>query len=85
MTQQAAGARWLTAEELHRLTGKTRPSAQRRELDRRRIKYVPASSGEPLVRLDEAFDGSAVQAQSPRSGRPAGHRWDRIGGVRQLR
>lgn len=74
---------WLSEEELQRLTGKQRPSAQRRVLDAREIRYVRAESGEPLVRHDEAFDGSAIKAQSPRPRME--HRWDMIGSVRNLK
>jgi len=70
--------RLLTAEELQRLTGATRYSAQRRELDRRKIRYLTARSGEPLVRWS-ALDASGKPAQR------SGPRWDRIGSVRQLR
>lgn len=76
---------WLTSDELRRLTGRTRYTAQRRELERRKVKYVASSSGEPLVRPDDAFDGSAIKAQSPRSARHTEPRWDRIGSVRQLK
>ena len=55
--------RFLTAAELHRLTGAVRYSAQRRALDRRRIRYVPAESGEPLVRLS-ALDRDAPKARA---------------------
>lgn len=69
--------RLLTAEELHRLTGKVRYTAQRKELDRLKVPYRRAASGEPLVRLS-ALDAEGKPKQ------PAGHRWDRIGSVRQL-
>lgn len=71
--------RLLTAEELKRLTGATRYSAQRRELERRKIRFIAARNGEPLVRL------SALDAE----GKPAhrgDHRWNLIGAsIRQLR
>ena len=69
---------FLTPDDLHRLTGKRRYSAQRRALTALRIPFVEAATGEPLVRAD-ALDG----AGKPRQGR--GHRWDRIGSVRNLR
>jgi hypothetical protein len=71
---------FLTRDELVRLTGRKRYSAQRRELDRRGIKYIPAASGEPLVR-DRDLDAAGQPAHRPRSP----HRWDLIGSVRQLK
>ena len=67
-------AAFLTADEIHRVTGKRRFKAQRRALDRLGIRYAVAASGEPIVRPD-AVDDQGRPAQSPRSG----HRWDRIG------
>ena len=69
----------LTRPELERLTGRVRYSAQRRALKRLRIPYTEAATGEPLVRAD-ALDGKAKPAQ-----RPSGHRWERIGSIRNLR
>lgn len=62
---------FLSSEDLHRLTGKTRYTAQRRALDRLGIKYVKAATGEPLVRSDQL---------DKQPGRPAyiGPRWDLI-------
>jgi Domain of unknown function (DUF4224) len=68
---------FLTPEDLERLTGKRRFSAQRRVLDALGIRYVRAATGEPLVRAD-ALDAKAA-------GKPTGHRWDMIGSVRNLR
>ena len=71
---------FLSADDLHRLTGRKRFKAQRLALDRLGIRYVAASSGEPLVRagdLDAA--GRPAHRQQP------GHRWDRIGSIRQLK
>lgn len=62
---------FLSADELRRLTGKRRYTAQRRALDRLGISYVSAATGEPLVRPD-AVDG----VSAPR--RYNGPRWDRI-------
>lgn len=64
---------FLTPDELQRLTGRVRYTAQRRVLDERRIRYVTAASGEPLVR-PEWLDAAGKPAKSP-------HRWDRIGGA----
>lgn len=63
---------FLTADELRRLTGKKRFTAQCRALDGLGIRYTKAATGEPLVRQD-ALDGK------PEKGRNSGPRWDRIG------
>jgi len=74
--------RLLTAEEIKRITrGKVRWSAQCRALDKKGIRYMRAGAnndGEPLV-WQSAVDAEGKPKQ------PAGHRWDRIGSVRQLR
>jgi Domain of unknown function (DUF4224) len=62
---------FLSREDLHRLTGKHRFSAQRRALDGLGIRYTLAATGEPLVR-EESLDG----AGTPRRNR--GIRWDRL-------
>jgi hypothetical protein len=73
---------FLTPEEVKRLTrGKVRYSAQCRALDAMGIRYIRAGAhkdGEPLVRRD-ALDAGGKPAQR------RGHRWDRIGSVRQIR
>lgn len=66
---------FLTADELKRLTGKSRYSAQRKVLDERRIRYVQAESGEPLVRPDD-LDGAGPRARN------RGPRWDRLKSAR---
>lgn len=71
---------FLTAEELYRVTRKRRYSAQRRALDRLGVRFVPAANGEPLVQSD-ALDAAGKPAHRARSG----HRWDRIGSIRQLK
>lgn len=70
--------RLLTVDELKRLTGAVRYGAQRKALDALRVPYVTARSGEPLVRLS-ALDANGKPAQR------GGHRWDRIGSIRQIR
>lgn len=62
---------FLTPDELERLTGRRRFSAQRRALDVLRIPYVRAATGEPLVRQD-ALDGRAGSARN------RGPRWERL-------
>lgn len=62
---------FLTPAEVQRLTGRKRFAAQRRALDRLRITYTVAATGEPLVR-PAALDGTAGRAQS------RGPRWDRL-------
>lgn len=62
---------FLTADDLQRLTGKKRFKAQRRALDRLRIPYRAAATGEPLVRAAD-LDGT------PKSARNRGPRWDRL-------
>ncbi len=69
---------FLSRAEVERLSGKRRFSAQRRALDALKIPYTRAATGEPLVRAD------ALDAK-PKAGQRQGHRWDRIGSVRQLR
>ena len=70
---------WLSAEELYRLTGKIRFTAQRKVLTARKIPFKAASSGEPLVRRDWDLDASGRPEQRK------GPRWDKIGSVRNLR
>ena len=69
---------FLGPQEVHRLTGKRRFSAQRRALDALKIPYTQAATGEPLVKA-ESLDAK------PKAGQRRGHRWDRIGSVRNLR
>lgn len=64
---------FLSPDELHRMTGKRRYTAQCRALDRLGVRFVRAASGEPLVRASD-LDATGKPAQ-----RSAGHRWDRIG------
>lgn len=69
---------FLSPDDLHRLTGKRRHKAQSRALTALGIRFIVAATGEPLVRAADLDD----------TGKPAqrrGHRWDRIGSVRQLR
>ena len=63
---------FLSAEDVRRITGKKRYSAQRRVLDARHIRYTQAENGEPLVRESDldAKEGPA---------RNRGPNWDRIG------
>lgn len=70
--------RFLPQVDIIRITKKVRFSAQRRALDRLGYKYTPADDGEPLV-LADALDVAGKPAQR------RGHRWDRIGSVRNLR
>lgn len=63
---------FLPREAVCRLTGKKRFAAQRRALDRLRIAYRVADTGEPLVR-EVDLDGE------PNKRRNGGPRWDRIG------
>jgi len=69
---------FLAASEVVRLTGRRQFAAQRRALDRLKIPYTQAATGEPLV-LADALDAK------PKAAKHRGHRWDRIGSVRQLR
>lgn len=62
---------FLTADEVVRLTGKKRWTAQRRALDGMGIAYRLSARGEPLVRQ------SALDEQ-PQPGRNRGPRWDRL-------
>ncbi len=61
----------LTADELARLTGRVRYSAQRKALDGLGIRYVRAATGEPLVRAD-ALDDRAGSARN------RGPKWERL-------
>jgi hypothetical protein len=66
---------FLTPEDLALLCdGLTQPAAQRRELDRLGIRYIPARNGAPLV-CREWLDDYGRPAQR------SAHRWDRIGGT----
>lgn len=47
---------FLTPDDVARLTGRKRFSAQRRALDALGIRYTRAATGEPLVRAD-ALEG----------------------------
>lgn len=62
---------FLSADDLRRITGKARYTAQRRALDALGIKYLQAANGEPLVRSD-ALESPQEQR------RYNGPRWDRI-------
>ena len=69
---------FLTRAEVERITLKRRYAAQCRVLDAKGIRYIRAGingKGEPLVRRDD-LEAKAKQR---------GPRWDRIGGIRQLR
>lgn len=61
---------FLSADEIHRLTGKKRPSAQIRELRRRGYKIDVNGLGEPIVAIAEAIrklvGGSAARQQEPK-------------------
>lgn len=70
---------FLTADELHRLTGKRRYKAQCRMLVVLGVRFTKAASGEPIVRVD-AVD----EAGKPAHRRASGPRWDRIGNVAQI-
>ncbi len=63
---------FLSADELARLTGKKRFTAQCRALDRLRIRYRKAATGEPLVRAD-ALDAMPKRA---RNHEPPWERWN---------
>ena len=73
---------FLSAAELARLTGKKRRPAQLRALAalgyRKGYHFIVAATGEPLV-LRNKLDADGQPAQR------RGHRWDRIGSIRQLR
>lgn len=69
---------FLSAADVQRLTGKIRFSAQQRALERLGIPFTIAATGEPMVR-ETALDAKPGQKQS------RGHRWDRIGSIRNLR
>lgn len=69
---------FVSPDELYRMTGRRRYSAQRKALDSLGIRYIVAKSGEPLVRTSD-LDAAGKPKQS------RGHRWDRIGTVRQIR
>ena len=73
---------FLEPAEVYRMTGKRRYSAQRRALDSLGVRYIVAKSGEPLVRASD-LDSDLDEAGKPKQSR--GHRWDRIGNVRQMR
>jgi hypothetical protein len=62
---------FLSVDEVVRLTGKLRYSAQRRALNRLGIRYTTAATGEPLVRI-EALDPSGSKARNK------GPHWDKI-------
>ena len=62
---------FASAEDIIRLTGKKRFSAQRRILDAMKIPYKPSATGEPLV-LESSLDGKVVMARN------RGPRWDQI-------
>lgn len=62
---------FLTPDELYRLTGKRRYTAQRKVLDRRKIRYIRAESGEPLVE-SVSLDVKPVPARNREP------RWDRL-------
>jgi hypothetical protein len=66
---------FVAPEVLQRLTGKVRYSAQRKILDERRIRYIVAESGEPLVR-PEALDDATGRA------RHRGPKWERLKNAR---
>lgn len=69
---------FLTPQEVHRLTGNKRHKAQAARLKELGYRFILAGTGEPLVRWSDLDE----------SGKPAqrrGHRWDRMGSVRQLR
>jgi Domain of unknown function (DUF4224) len=61
---------FLTTEEVCKLTGKKRPSAQIRELRRRGYKIDVNGLGEPIVAIAEAtrklVGGSAARQQEPK-------------------
>jgi hypothetical protein len=62
---------FVAPEVLQRLTGRVRYSAQRKILDERRIRYIVAESGEPLVRPDD-LDGAPGRARN------RGPKWERL-------
>jgi len=74
--------RLLTREEIRRITdGRVRYGAQAKVLQAKGIPFTRAgknNDGEPLV-WRSALDADGKPKQR------SGHRWDRIGGVRQLR
>jgi hypothetical protein len=61
---------FLDTEDVQRITGCVRYTAQRRKLAKLGIAYIVAANGEPLVR-PEALDAK------PRTERNIGPRWDR--------
>jgi hypothetical protein len=64
-------SRWLSPEDVFRLTGKRRYTAQRKELTARGIRYDVGHNGEPLV------EPAALDAKQPRA-RNSGPRWNLI-------
>jgi len=72
---------FLSAADVERITKKKRWAAQCRVLKEKGYKFTRAGAkndGEPLVRAD-GLDADGKPKQS------LGHRWDRIGNVRQIR
>lgn len=57
------GQMFLTPDDVARLTCRTRYAAQRRALDRLKIRYVVAQNGAPLVR-EADLDGSHRPARN---------------------
>lgn len=64
-------SRWLSKEDVFRLTGRRRFTAQRARLKQLQVPFVEAASGEPLVAAD-AVDGKGAKARN------TGPRWDRL-------
>jgi hypothetical protein len=64
-------SRWLTNDDVFRLTGKRRYTAQCKELTARGIRWTPGKGGEPLVEAD------ALDAKQPKA-RNSGPRWNLI-------
>ena len=62
---------FLTPDDIVRLTGRSRFSAQRRALESLGIPYVRAATGEPLVRAED-LDPTQKRAKN------RGPRWERL-------
>lgn len=62
---------FLTEADIHRLTGKKRPSAQARWLKRKGYRFTVNGLGEPIVAVAEAnrkLVGGAVRKEEPNWG-----------------
>jgi hypothetical protein len=63
---------FLDHADIVKITGKTRYTAQRAVLRERRIRFIEAANGQPLVRPEWLLDDKPKPARNRA-------RWDRIG------